>query len=263
MKKIICCISFFILNSSFFTPCNAQSWTLVWHDEFKDSVINPLNWTFDTGTDGGGWGNNELEYYTSRPENVTVKNGNLLIIARKENYGNRQYTSGRIKTLYLQRWTYGRIEARIKLPGKQGLWPGFWMLGENMDEIGFPYCGEIDIMEFVNTDPTLHGTMHWAYNGELADYGGSTVVSSVNEYHIYSVEWDSNSIKWVVDGKQYWEGLIKNNINQTNAFHKPFDILLNLAIGGIWPGNPDETTNFPDTMYVDYVRVYQKVPPPK
>jgi beta-glucanase (GH16 family) len=258
MKKIVLIFVFACTLPAY--SLVAQSWSLVWHDEFDDPVINRQNWVFDTGTDGDGWGNNEQEYYTSRPENATIHNGNLLIIARREKRGDKNYTSARLKTLYLQRWTYGKIEARIKLPGRQGLWPGFWMLGENMDEIGFPFCGEIDIMEYVNTDPTLHGTMHWANNNHLANWGGTTIVNNVHNYHTYAVEWDSNSIKWLVDDKEYWRGSIKNNINQTDAFHKPFDILLNLAIGGQWPGDPDRTTNFPDTMYVDYVRVYQQTP---
>lgn len=235
-----------------------QTWNMVWHDEFNDTVINAQNWAFDTGTKGDGWGNNELEYYTSLPQNVRIQNGNLLVIARKENSGKSKYTSARLKTHGLQRWTYGKIEARIKLPFRQGLWPAFWMLGDTIDNTGFPFCGEVDIMEYVNDEPTLHGTMHWAHNEQLASYGGTTILKKPKDYHIYSVEWDSASIKWFVDGKQYWEGLIANNINQTGAFHKPFFILLNMAVGGGWPGNPDRSTHFPDTMYVDYIRVYQK-----
>jgi beta-glucanase (GH16 family) len=255
MKKIVLAFIFVCLISSF--GLVAQAWSLVWHDEFNDTAINLQNWTFDTGTSGDGWGNNELENYTSRPQNAKVSNGNLLIIARKENFNGSRFTSTRMKTQYLKSWTYGKVEARIKLPFRQGLWPGFWMLGDTIDEIGFPFCGEIDIMEYINTDPTLHGTMHWADNNQLADYGGTTTIYHTNAYHTYSVEWDSNSIKWFVDDQQYWEGLISNNINQTNAFHHPFFILLNLAVGGGWPGNPDRTTHFPDTMFVDYVRVYQ------
>ena len=261
MKKIFFCFSFFTFHFLFFTTSSAQTWTMVWHDEFNDSAINHQNWTFDTGTDGDGWGNQELEYYTGRPENATLKNGNLLIIAKKEKIQKSKYTSARLKTQDLQTFTYGKIEARIKLPGKQGLWPAFWMLGNNIDDIGFPQCGEIDIMEYVNEDPTNHGTMHWQSNHELASYGGATRVNNVNDFHIYTVEWDSNSIKWFVDDKQYWEGLVKNNINQTFAFHKPFFILLNMAVGGEWPGKPKHKTHLPDTMYVDYVRVYKMVPP--
>jgi len=255
MKKNVFLFVFACVFS--FSNADAQTWNMVWHDEFNDTVINAQNWTFDTGTKGDGWGNNELEYYTSRLQNARIKNGNLQIIAKKEDFATRQYTSARLKTLGLQSWTYGKIEARIKLPFRQGLWPAFWMLGDNIDYAGFPYCGEMDIMEYVDMDPTLHGTMHWANNDELSSYGGTDLLKKPFDYHIYSIEWDSASIKWFLDGKQYWQGDISNNINQTNAFHKPFFILLNLAIGGGWPGNPDETTHLPDTMFVDYVRVYQ------
>ncbi len=258
MKKTGCGISFLILCLSFLQNSTAQTWKMVWHDEFDSTAINRQNWAFDTGTAGDGWGNNELEYYTDRPQNARVENGNLLITAKKERFNKRKYTSARLKTLGLHTFTYGKIEARIKLPGRQGLWPAFWMLGDSIDDIGFPKCGEIDIMEYVNSDPTNHGTMHWLADHELASYGGTILVNNVNDYHIYTVEWDSNSIKWFVDGTQYWEGLVKDNINQTDAFHKPFFILLNLAVGGEWPGNPTHKTHFPQTMYVDYVRVYQK-----
>ncbi|MFI5163795.1 MAG: family 16 glycosylhydrolase [Bacteroidia bacterium] len=234
----------------------AQTWNLVWSDEFTNATINTANWVFETG--GGGWGNAELENYTNRAVNATVSNGNLLIIGKKESYGGSNYTSARMKTQGLQSWTYGKVEARIKIPTGKGLWPAFWMLGNNISTVNWPTCGEIDIMEHINTDNKDYGTMHW-YNAGNASYGGDTALpTGVTQYHIYSVEWDSLAIKWLVDGKQYWIGNIANNINNTNAFHKPFFILLNMAIGGQWPGNPDGTTVFPDTMFVDYVRVYQQ-----
>lgn len=242
MKKIIVSLVFLSVLPS--VKMVAQSWQLVWHDEFNEKTINRKNWTFDTG--GNGWGNTELENYTSRKENATTYKGNLLIIANKENLGHSKYTSARLKTLGLHRWTYGKIEARIKLPEQQqGLWPAFWMLGDDMDSVDFPFCGEIDVMECINTDSTLYGTMHWASNTKLANFGGALPMKDVNKYHIYSIEWDSISIKWLVDDKQYWEGIIANNMNQTEAFHKPFFILLNMAVGGDWPGNPSPATSFP------------------
>src|SRR6185436_15483099 len=141
----------------------SQSWSLSWSDEFDSSAINTSNWKFETGA--GGWGNNELEYYTNRAVNATVSNGNLLIIARKESYNGSSYTSARMKTQGLQSWTYGKMEARIKLPSGKGIWPAFWMLGENITSVGWPKCGEIDIMEHVNKDTTTEGTMHWDNNG--------------------------------------------------------------------------------------------------
>jgi beta-glucanase (GH16 family) len=236
------------------TAVNAQNWGLVWSDEFNGNTINANNWKFETGA--GGWGNNELEYYTSRPENAKVENGNLMIIARKESYSGSNYTSARMKTQGLQKWTYGKIEARIKLPATKGVWPAFWTLGENITQVSWPKCGEIDILEHVNTEPKVNGTIHWDNSGH-AQYGGDTACN-VKQYHLYAIEWDNQTIKWTLDGKKYKDANIKNNINGTDEFHKPFFILLNMAVGGNWPGSPDGTSVFPDTMLVDYVRVYQQ-----
>ncbi len=236
-----------------FISLNAQNWTLVWSDEFNGTSINPGNWKFETG--GGGWGNNELEYYTNRPENAVINNNNLLIIARKESYNGSNYTSARLKSQGLKNWTYGKMEARIKLPATQSLWPAFWALGESIATDSWPKCGEIDIMEHVNKAAAVNGTIHWDNNGH-AQYGGDTLCD-VQKYHIYGVEWDSKAIKWTLDGKKYKEATIANGINGTTEFHKPFFLLLNMAVGGNWPGNPDGTSVFPDTMFIDYVRVYQ------
>lgn len=233
---------------------SSDTWQLVWSDEFDGTGINSANWTFETG--GSGWGNNELEYYTNRPENATIDNGALIIVAKNESYGGKAYTSARMKTQGLQSFTYGRIEARIKLPIGQGIWPAFWTLGNSISQVGWPKCGEIDIMEHINTEQAVHGTMHWDNNGH-AQYGGS-VPCDVTQYHVYSIEWNAGAITWFVDGGKYWEGNITNNINSTDEFHLPFFIILNLAVGGNWPGNPTGTTPFPDTMFVDYVRVYQQ-----
>jgi beta-glucanase (GH16 family) len=232
---------------------NAQNWQLAWADEFNGTSIDAGNWKFETG--GGGWGNNELEYYTNHPENAVINNGSLLIIARKESFSGSNYTSTRVKTQSLQHWTYGKIEARIKLPATQGIWPAFWTLGESIATDGWPKCGEIDIMEHVNKAPAINGTIHWDNNGH-AQFGGDTICD-VLKYHVYGIEWDSRAIKWTLDGKKYKEATILNGINGTSEFHQPFFVLLNMAVGGTWPGNPDGTSVFPDTMFVDYVRVYQ------
>lgn len=234
---------------------NAQTWNLVWSDEFDSGGVNLANWKFETGNGSSGWGNNELEYYTSRIDNAIINNGNLLIIAKSESYGGKSYTSARIKSQDLKSFTYGKIEARIKLPLGKGLWPAFWMLGNSITSVGWPKCGEIDIMEHINTEAKAYGTIHWDNNGH-AQYGGNTVCD-VTEYHVYSIEWDATTIKWFRDGALYWTAIIANNINSTEEFHSPFFILLNFAVGGNWPGNPDGTTTFPDTMFVDYVRVSQ------
>jgi beta-glucanase (GH16 family) len=236
-----------------FLPVNAQNWKLVWSDEFNGTAIDAASWKFETG--GGGWGNNELEYYTNRPENAVINNGNLLIIARKESFSGSNYTSARLKTQGLKYWTYGKIEARIKLPAIQGVWPAFWTLGESISTDSWPKCGEIDILEHINKAPAINGTIHWDNNGHV-QYGGDTVCD-VLKYHIYGIEWDIKAIKWTLDGKKYKEANIANGINSTSEFHKPFFLLLNMAVGGSWPGNPDGTSVFPDTMFIDYVRVYQ------
>jgi len=230
--------------------------TLVWSDEFDGTTLNTTNWVYDIGTGSGGWGNNELEYYTNRTQNVAVTGGKLEITALSESYGGKNYTSGRIKTQGKQEWKYGKIEASIKLPTGQGIWPAFWMLGSNITGTVWPACGEIDIMEHVSNEAVTHGTMHWDSNG-YQYYGGPGPNLDFSQYHTYAIEWDANSIKWSIDGVQFWEGNIANSINGTDEFHKPFFIILNLAVGGNWPGSPNSTTVFPAKMYVDYVRVYQ------
>jgi beta-glucanase (GH16 family) len=260
IKKLLTIPAILALTASIMPYTNstpvkaATASTLVWSDEFNGSSINTSNWTFETGA--GGWGNNELEYYTNRPENARVANGNLIIEARKENYGGSPYTSARLKTQGLKNWTYGRVEARIKMPNGQGLWPAFWMLGQNITQVGWPGCGEIDIMEHINSESVVHGTIHWDNNSH-ASYGNQSSNIDVTQYHTYAIQWDTNSIKWFVDGVQYNEANIANNINGTDEFHKPFFIILNLAVGGSWPGNPSGSTAFPAQMLVDYVRVYQ------
>lgn len=232
----------------------ATGWNLQWQDEFNQP-LSSSNWTAEIGTGGNGWGNNELEYYTNRAQNLQVTNGNLEITALKEAYGGKEYTSGRIKTKDLKQFTHGKIEARIKLPSGQGIWPAFWMLGSNIDSVGWPKCGEIDIMERVNNNSSINGTVHWDANGH-ASYGKTSADLDFSQYHTYSVEWDSTYIKWFVDGVKYNEFYIENNTGNTEEFQKPFFILLNLAVGGDWPGSPDAATAFPAKMYVDYVRVY-------
>ena len=183
----------FILIAS---TINAQNWQLVWSDEFTTHI--DANWTFETGRGSGGWGNNELQYY--RQENATIENGKLVITAKRESFGDASYTSARLKTQGLKSWTYGKIEANISLPFFNGSWPAFWMLGENITSVGWPACGEIDIMEHVNTSSDVHGTIHWQdHNLQYANYGTGISINS-NEYHTYSVEWDNKFIKWLIRG---------------------------------------------------------------
>jgi beta-glucanase (GH16 family) len=249
MKNILVSI---MLISSF--QINAQDWTLVWSDEFNYTGLpDTAKWVNEVGFIR----NNELQYYTFRnPENSKVENGALLIIGKEESYSGADYTSASLTTDGKYSWTYGKIEARIKLQNGQGIWPAFWLLGQDINQVGWPKCGELDIMEHINNENMNHGTMHWDNSGHVS-YGG-TVDCDVQQYHIYSLERDEQAIVWYLDGNKYLEGNIKDNINNTGAFHNPFYMILNLAIGGNWPGSPDNTTLFPDTMSVDYVRVYQK-----
>lgn len=247
-----------------FQELKAQTcYELVWSDEFNytglpDSTV----WFFEEG--GTGWGNNELQYYTSkRPENAYVEDGNLTITAREENYGGRNYTSARLITYQTgHSWQYGKIEARIKLPYGQGIWPAFWMLGDGIFEgTPWPGCGEIDIMEMVGggegKDDVVHGTMHYDDNGH-AYYGGEYQLDQgifADSFHTFSIEWTDTYIKWYMDGIEYHVASITEDY--LTELHNEFFILLNIAVGGNWPGSPNSSTVFPQQMQVDYVRVYQ------
>lgn len=236
----------------------SQNWQIVWQDEFTNGIS--ADWVFETGTGSGGWGNNEQQYY--RRENATTSNGALVITARREAFGGMQYTSSRMKTQGKKSWKYGKIEARISMPSFQGVWPAFWMLGDNITSVGWPSCGEIDIMEHVNTGGAVYGTVHWQDNNNTyANYGGNTN-TTITTYHLYTIEWNPSTIKWFVDGVKYHEVNIANGINGTSEFQNNFFILLNLAIGGNWPGFTIDNNAFPASMLVDYVRVYQDIGTP-
>ncbi len=223
---------------------------LVWSDEFNGTSVDGSKWNIDVGNPNV---NNEKEYYQA--SNITETGGNLVITARQQSVGGQAYTSGKMETSGKFSQTYGRIEARIKLPMVTGTWPAFWMLGNNIGSVGWPNCGEIDIMEHVNTTNTILGTMHWNGGSGHVQYGSSTTTTP-GDYHIYAVEWDTNSIRWYVDNTLYVTGNIQNNINNTGAFHLPFYIITNLAIGGDLPGNTIDNGSLPTTMMIDYVRVY-------
>lgn len=229
----------------------AQALQLVWQDEFDGTGLNTAKWGYENGNLNV---NNEQQFYQTA--NVSVSGGNLVITARKQSVGGKPYTSGRINTNGKFSVKYGRIEANIKLPAVQGLWPAFWMLGSNIGDpnVGWPKCGEIDIMEHVNTGNTVLGTIHW-FNTAYTYYGGNTTTSPTN-FHVYAVEWDASSIRWFVDGVQFFSANILNNINGTDEFHKNFFLLLNVAVGGNLPGQTINDNALPATMLVDYVRVY-------
>jgi len=238
-------------------------WSLVWSDEFSQtngSSPDATKWAYDIGA--GGWGNNELEYYTSRTNNARIENSNLVIEARLENFSGSSYTSARLKTQNKKSWTYGRIEARMKIPRGQGIWPAFWMLGTNISSVGWPACGEIDILENIGREPTVvHGTVHGPGYSAGASVGGAYSLPNnppfADDFHVYAVEWTTNRIKWFVDGAQFFSvNPASLPAGATWVFSQPQFLLLNLAVGGNWPGNPDGTTTFPQRMLVDYVRVY-------
>jgi beta-glucanase (GH16 family) len=231
-------------------PADTSTYKLVWSDEFDEATIDTSVWNFEI--DGNGSGNHEQEYY--QRNNATIENGNLIITAKKETVGSNNYTSSRMTTQGKKEFEYGKIEARIKIPVGQGFWPAFWMLGSNINSVGWPKSGETDIMEHINTDSLIYGTLHWDNNGHVQS--GDTIASTPSAYHVYSIEWDANSIKWFVDSVQYHE--VNITANSTEEFHQPFFILLNFAVGGDWPGQTIDDNLLPAKMYVDYVRVYQK-----
>ena len=234
----------------------------LWHDEFDGETIDTSKWTFEIGTGAGGWGNNEWEYYTDRKENAYVKDGVLHIRAQKEDYEGQNYTSARMLTKGKFSFKYGTVEARIALPTGKGIWPAFWMLGENFDTVGWPACGEIDIIEAVNTENKIYGTNHWANGSEYATYGNNTgnyrdqkFELDITQFHTYKFTWDEKYIRMYVDDFMYHEILIENNEGDTEEFHKPFFFLLNVAVAGNWPGFEVDDSQFPNEMLVDYIRV--------
>lgn len=264
-----------LLYVTFGATATAQtSWTLAWSDEFNGpagSAVDGTKWVAEVGNGSNGWGNHERQYYTNTTKNASMDGaGNLVITAYKETlgkkyrcwYGECQYTSARLKTQGKFEQAYGRFEARIRIPYGQGIWPAFWMLGNNIQTAGWPACGEIDIMENIGREPSIvHGTIHGpGYSGAAgigAPYALTTGTFS-DAFHVFAVEWEPNQLRWYVDGNLY-QTRTPADLPPGSAwvFDHPHFMLLNLAIGGYWPGDPDTTTVFPQKMYVDYVRVYR------
>jgi beta-glucanase (GH16 family) len=236
-------------------PENADTWSMVWSDEFDGSALNEQVWSYNIGTGIGGWGNNELQYYTNNPNNIEVSNGSLKITARQENFNGSNYTSSRIITNNLMEFKYGKIESRIKVPIGQGLWPAFWMLGANFETASWPQCGEIDIMEHINNESVTNGTVHWNNNSGHS-YKGSAVPFDENDFHVYAAIWDSTNVTFELDGHSYFRFPFLESNNTEAIFRKEFFLLLNVAVGGNWPGNPDGSATFPASMEVDYIRIY-------
>jgi beta-glucanase (GH16 family) len=249
-------------------------WNIVWSDEFNQpdgSAPDSTKWGYNTGA--GVWGNNELECYTSRTNNARIVGGQLVIEADQESYLSSSYTSARLVTKGKWSWAYGRMEARIKIPRGQGIWPAFWMLGTNINSVSWPTCGEIDIMENIgktSDQGIAQGAIHGPQSG--GDYNGGAGVSGTytlpgggalaDDFHIFAVEWTTNQIKWFVDTNQYFTASPASLPGgATWVFTQPQYLILNIAVGGNWPGNPDGTTVFPQQMLVDYVRVYELTAP--
>ncbi len=249
--------SFFIPQTGYETPMSYPDMTMIWNDEF-DSEESFDHWTFEIGNGDWGWGNNESQYY--RSQNSSVVEGKLVIEAREEVFGGFQYTSSRMITRDHFDFQYGRVDIRAVLPEGQGIWPALWMLGSNITTIGWPKCGEIDIMELLghDTDRT-YGTTHWSNQIEEHEYdtGEYDLPNGEfnDEFHVFSMVWTESVVQFFVDDQLY------HTVSITSAdkseFHNPFFFIFNVAVGGVWPGYPDETTTFPQRMMVDYIRVFQ------
>jgi beta-glucanase (GH16 family) len=251
------------------SPGQAAKWVLTWSDEFEGSSgsrPDPAKWVVESG--GSGWGNDELEYYTDRSKNVRQQDGNLVIEAVKEKFvapdhTHHDYTSGRLKTQGRFSQEYGRFEARIKVPHGKGLWPAFWMLGENFSSADWPACGEIDIMEKGGSEPlTISGSMHgpgYSDGNALTSTYTFPDAHFAEHFHVFAVEWEARSVRFFVDGKLYATKVpAELPPGKPWVFDHPFFIILNLAVGGKLPGNPSKSTVFPQQMLVDYVRVYSR-----
>ena len=250
------------------------TWTLAWGDEFDGPAGSPVDgtkWVLEVGNGSNGWGNHERQYYTNTTKNASMDGaGNLVITAYRESpgrkfrcwYGECQYTSARLKTQGRFEQAYGRFEARLKVPYGQGIWPAFWMLGNNIQSAGWPACGEIDIMEHIGREPSnVYGTIHGPGYSGAAGIGAPYTLHAgrfTDDFHVFAVEWEPGRIRWYVDGQLY-QTRTPADLPAGSAwvFDHPFFMLLNVAVGGYWPGDPDATTVFPQKMYVDYVRVYR------
>ncbi len=245
-----------IPQSGYTTPESYAGMSLIWRDEFDGTSVKSENWTFEIGRGNSGWGNDELQFY--QRENATIVDEHLVIEAREETVGN-QYTSSRMITKNKFDFQYGRVDIRAALPKGQGIWPALWMLGANIDQVSWPACGEIDIMELIGHLPgRVYGTAHWSDNGHREFSGNVDLNSGTfgDEFHVFSIVWDAQRIRWYMDDRLY------HTLDITHPalveLTKSQFFIFNVAVGGRWPGNPDATTQFPQRMIVDYIRVFQE-----
>lgn len=243
-------------NTGYTTPNQYAGYTLAWNDEFTGKTINTNNWSFESGNNNG-WGNQELEYYTGRSQNAFVSQGYLIIEARAEAFSGYSYTSARMITEGNKSFRFGRVDIRATLPQGKGIWPALWMLGDNINTVGWPACGEIDLMELLGQEPNkVYGTLHWGASPVGQSYGTNKVLSTgtyADSFHVYSMIWTQSSIELLIDDISYFT----MNTTDDQPFNLNFFFIFNVAVGGNWPGSPDATTTFPQRMIVDYVRVFQ------
>jgi hypothetical protein len=247
-------------ENGYITPLSYVGYALIWQDEFNGINLNESDWNYEINGNGGG--NNELQYY--RKENTSVSDGFLIIEAKKESFSGKSYTSSRLTTQNKFDFKFGRVDIRATLPKGQGIWPALWMLGSNFPSVGWPKCGEIDIMELIGgtgNDNTVYGTIHWDNNGTNActceqnnDYSLTTGIFA-DEFHVFSIIWDANSIHWFVDDIPF--KTVDISQPDFREFQNIFFFIFNVAVGGNWPGSPDSSTLFPQKMIVDYIRVFQ------
>lgn len=246
-------------NTGYTSPSSYSGYNLVWEEEFDGSSLDLSVWNYETGA--SGWGNNESQYYRSGNKNAELDQGYLRITAKEETHLGAPYTSARLTTQGKESFQYGRIDIRAKVPHGQGVWPALWMLGDNFSSAGWPTCGEIDIMELIGgdgyNDRTVYGTAHWSNNGSHAEYGGNRSLplgeKFNDEFHVFSIVWNSSSIKWYVDNSLYHT----MNTASLSAFQNKFFFILNIAVEGNWPGPVGPSTQFPQYMLVDFIRVFQ------
>ncbi len=252
-----------IPETGYSTPEAYDGWDLIWSDEFEGTALDENFWTYEIGNGTWGWGNNELQYY--RRDNTSIVDGHLVIEAKEEEFGGFNYTSSRLITRDKFEFQYGRVDIRAALPEGQGLWPALWMLGANFPQVGWPRCGEIDIMEITGDQPSkLLGTVHYSNpTGQRLLNEGSTQLPNgekfSDEFHVFSLVWEEDRILFLLDDVQY-HGISRAGLGGSNPypFNDPFFFIFNVAVGGTLPGSPDATTMFPQRMIVDYVRVFQE-----
>ena len=255
-------LNFVTDNAGSTSPSAYPGMSLVWNEDFSGTSLDASNWNYEIGNGSGGWGNNELEYYTNSTKNVFVSNGNLIIEARKESIGGFNYSSARLTTQSKKTFTYGRVDIRAKLPKGQGIWPALWMLGSNINSVGWPASGEIDIMELLGHEITKsYGTLHYGASAATHGSKGNSFTLSTNsfydQFHIFSMDWKQDQIKLYVDNNLFLTVNKADLGSSPYPFNAPFFFICNVAVGGNWPGSPNASTTFPQRMIVDYIRVFQ------